>query len=99
MDVQDKVSSSGIYALIEEKQVHDSERVLYQALFISRVLLLLVKKYQSIEDMSNNEILGGFKLLQIQNAPVDSPTTLFAEYKGLKIYGPVTATFLKDLIS
>lgn len=58
-----------------------------------------LKKFQSIDATNSTDSQGSFKLLQIEDEPVPSGAEVFAEYKGLKIYGQVTATFLKDLIS
>ena len=41
---------------------------------------------------------AGFAQLQISSAPVNTPTKLFAEVKGIKIYQPVAASYLKDLL-
>jgi hypothetical protein len=105
MNIQDKVDRSvtrqKMYALIDEQK---SSGLTVKDFCIRHYLsqgsfYYWLKKYQSIEDTGSTESQGGFKLLQIKDEPVESGTELFAEYKGLKIYGQVTATFLKDLIS
>ena len=55
------------------------------------------KKYQQRNLESPND-KGSFTVLQIapEMNPVES--NLFAEYKGMKIYHPVPAYFLKELI-
>lgn len=58
-----------------------------------------LKKLQSVDATNSTDSQGGFKLLQVKEESVENSSEPFAEYKGLKIYGQVTATFLKDLIS
>ncbi|WPV67056.1 IS66 family insertion sequence element accessory protein TnpA [Chitinophaga sp. LS1] len=56
------------------------------------------KRYQqrNLEAHSEN---GSFTLLQISPDVVSSiDSAIFAEYKGMKIYRPVPASFLKELI-
>ncbi|RFM29211.1 IS66 family insertion sequence element accessory protein TnpA [Chitinophaga silvisoli] len=56
------------------------------------------KRYQQRNVESHNDN-GSFTLLQVTPdvvTPVESG--IFAEYKGLKIYRPVPASFLKELI-
>lgn len=58
-----------------------------------------LKKYRGLESAPVNEGQSSFKLLQVRDELSDSGPGLFAEYKGLKIYGQVPSQFLKDLIS
>lgn len=56
------------------------------------------KRYQQRSLQSQNDN-GGFTLLRITPDVVDSVESgIFAEYKGIKIYRPVPASFLKELI-
>ena len=41
---------------------------------------------------------AGFTTLEITSSPGSGYATLFAEVRGIKIYQPVTADFLKELI-
>lgn len=55
------------------------------------------KRYQQRKSQGQNDN-GGFTLLQITPDVVDSVESgIFAEYKGMKIYRPVPASFLKEL--
>jgi hypothetical protein len=43
---------------------------------------------------------GGFAVVEITDAiEVDSNGDIFAEYKGIKLFQPVSATYLKELIA
>ena len=56
------------------------------------------KRYQQRKSQDHNDNRG-FTLLQITPDVVDSVESgLFVEYKGMKIYRPVPASFLKELI-
>lgn len=54
------------------------------------------KKRHSQEDISGQAVVAGFNNLQIEQ-----PTAgvLFAEVKGIKLYQPVSAAYLKELVS
>lgn len=53
-------------------------------------------RYKSIPDSKKQH--SGFARLNVVEPPSLLPT-LFAEVKGIKIYAPVTASFLKELIA
>jgi len=57
------------------------------------------KRYQQRNVESHNNDNGSFTLLQVTPDVVTSVESgIFVEYKGLKIYRPVPASFLKELI-
>lgn len=45
------------------------------------------------------ESRAGFAALQINPSSVNTNTSLFAEIKGIRIYQPVAASYLKELAS
>lgn len=55
------------------------------------------KKYQQRQSDSNIED-SNFTLLQLTPDLLAPQDGLFAEYKGIKLYRPVSASFLRELI-
>jgi hypothetical protein len=56
------------------------------------------KKYMNDAESSSEPHAKKFNLLQFEENGQDN-TTLFAEYKGLKLFREVPVSFLKELIS
>jgi len=54
------------------------------------------KKQHSTEAIIDQAAVAGFSNLQIEQAPTER---LFAEVKGIRFYQPVTAAYLKELVS
>lgn len=54
------------------------------------------KKQYSQEDIAGQSVVAGFSNLQIEQP---TAVALFAEVKGIKLYQPVSAAFLKELVS
>jgi hypothetical protein len=54
------------------------------------------KKQYNQEAKKNQPAIAGFSSLQLKEAFAE---TLFAEVKGIKFYQPVTAAYLKELVS
>jgi hypothetical protein len=54
------------------------------------------KKYMNKAKPTNKPEAENFSLLQIQDEPNEA--MLFAEYKGLKLYREVPASYLKELM-
>jgi len=52
-------------------------------------------KYRSKPEKQNEQ--AGFAALEITPSPVSMDTALFAEVRGIKIYQPVPASYLKEL--
>jgi hypothetical protein len=54
------------------------------------------KKQYNQEAKKNQPAIAGFSSLQLKEAFAE---TLFAEFKGIRLYQPVSASYLKELVS
>lgn len=54
------------------------------------------KKQYSQDVKADQPVITGFSSLQIERSPGER---LFAEVKGVKLYQPVSAAYLKELVS